>query len=260
MNHKNDDRKQRHYQKNRDRILEFQKLKRKLKTKKPAERGIIATFFARTAQCISRLSEPLFNKKLLLATLVLSCTAFLISESTRTLELMEGKGGLGKAVLVEFVFIATSALYVATFLGRLIKGVVLLGLITLTMLNTLGAPLTEYSAGSRGVSAKTEEVAVLTATIAKKTVLLNRYFEMDRLSVARRIESEITAMSTRLLDLKREMSGQRSEVILQLGLLIAILFRAVIMGAIFLFTNEFKADKKSPPPTTWRPRLALVHG
>ena len=257
---KNDDRKQRHYHKNRERILEFQRLKRKLKTKKPAGRGIIASFFARTAQRIAQLSEPFFNKKLLLAILILSCTVFLISESTRTLELMEGKGGLGKAALVELVFIATSALYVATFLGRLVKGLVLLGLIALTLLNTLGSPLAEYSAGSRGMSAKTEEVAALTTSIAQKKILLNRYLETGRLSGARRIESEITAMSIRLSDLKREMSGQKSEVILQLGLLISILFRLVMMGSIFLFTSAYKANEERPKPPIGRSKLVLVHG
>jgi hypothetical protein len=84
-------------------------------------------------------------EKLLLAFLVLSCTSFLIVESARTLAAIEGAGALWKALLCEFVLVGVSMLTVSTRKMQYLRSVVLVGIVALSLLNTIGGPLTHFS-------------------------------------------------------------------------------------------------------------------
>ena len=101
-------------------------------------------------QLIILLGEPNRLGKLLLAVLVLSCTGFLINESTRTLTAMEGSGGVGKAILCELVLVGISLLKASTQAGRVLRAIVLSGICVLVLLNTLGASVAQFSEEVRG--------------------------------------------------------------------------------------------------------------
>ena len=206
------DRNKRYYERHRDRILRNRKSKR---IKKTAELQTTASIFRRMLQLVPQLSNQ--TEKALLALLVLSCTVFLISESTHTMQVMEGEGALPKAVFCEVLLVGISMVSVSTRSLRVLRVLCLLGISILAMMNTLGAPLNSFSQARRGVLATSAEIASLEQSIASKQILLNRYLETDRISGARRIESELSGLTSKLSEVKRVAVSQKSETILMLG-------------------------------------------
>lgn len=232
-------RKRRYYLKHRDRILKS--LKQKRREKKLAKRQTIAFFFAQTMQLITLLCEPNRLGKLLLAVLILSCTGFLITESTRTLTAMEGSGAVGKAILCELVLVGISLLKASTQAGRVLRAIALSGICVLVLLNTLGASVAQFSEEVRGVGALESEIVAVGKSVAQKESLLKRYIETNRITMARHLETELTTLTERLSVLKKDAAGRKSISVLLLGFAITILLRLVVMCANIVFASELGA-------------------
>jgi len=226
------DRKKKYYQKHRSKILKSLKEKRNSPNREP-----IVFRLAETFQRISSLLKQEIEK-LLLAFLVLSCTGFLVIESARTLCAIEGHGAILKALLCELVLVGISMLVVSTRRMQILRLVVLFGISALTLLNTIEGPLSQLSQAKQSVRSKVEEVSILNRTLEQKRTLLARYLATNRISGARRLESEIAPLSERLTQVIKDQAEQKPESILTLGFGITVLFRLVIMAANIVFSNR----------------------
>lgn len=238
------DRKKRYYQKHRSKILKSLKNKRKPDKCAPFALNLSEIF----PRIMSHLNQN--AEKLLLAALVLACTAFLVIESARTLAAIEGAGALWKAALCELVLVGTSMLTASTRRMQVLRVAVLMGIGLLSLLNTIGGPLTHFAEANQNARLKADEVLIMSRNIADKQTLLSRYLDTDRISGARRIESEIAALSDRLTQTKEDLTSQKSEFILALGFGITVLFRLVIMAANVIFSNRLSQLIRELPVAT----------
>ena len=254
MNTEKLDRKKRYYQKHRNRILKSLKDKRLPRKHEP--------FASRLLQAFSQLMAS--PEKLLLSFLILSCTAYLVVESARTLAAIEGAGAFAKALLCEVVLVGVSMLTVTTRRMQILRSAVLVGIAALSLLSTVGGPLTSYAQARQSVTSQAEEISILGRVIEQKQTLLTRYLASHRISGARRLELEITSLSDRLTRCKRELSAQHSEFTLALGFAITVLLRLVIMAANIVFSNQFgkllqwQNFAAQRDPIVKRPKLCLV--
>ncbi len=259
MNTEKTDRKQRYYQKHRNKILKSLKDKRKPSKQEPVA-FVLGRAFQRISSLVLQFIWQIIRQdleKLLLAFLVLNCTGFLVFESARTLAAIEGDGAFWKAMLCELVLVGASMLVVSTRTMQILRSVVLVSITALSLLNTIGGPLTHLSQARQNAQLKAEEVLILDRTTEQKQTLLVRYLATDRISGARRIESEIASLSDRMTQVKRELAGQKSESILALGFGITVLFRLVIMAANIVFANRLgHLIRENRVPT--RTKLVLV--
>jgi hypothetical protein len=260
---KNAERKRRYYERNRNKILG--ELRYKRENRKPT-RGAkrrsdmmreVRRFFDRMADNISNLFRSVSVEKIGVSLLTAACTVYLVSESAKTLHLTEGQGAFLAAILCEILLVGVSMLPVFTLKMQIMRGVVLFGIVVLTLLNTLGGPLSVFSQSRQGVQLKEQEVAILSESLAQKKILLERYISTNRISGAGRLESEIATLSSQLQSLKKEQSGQKSDISLILGLAITALMRLVILAANVilstrlgdLFRNENGPKRPNTVPT-----------
>lgn len=258
MNTDKIDRKKRYYQKHRNRILRSLKEKRK-----PSKReSYVFNLGSYSGQASSFVQHNI--EKLLLGLLVISCTGFLVAESSRTLQTIEGAYALPKALLCEMVLVGVSILAVSSRRMQVLRALVLVGIFVLSLLNTIGGPLTSFSQARQNVITKTEETSALNRAIEVKQLLLVRYLSSNRISGARRLESEVSSLSDRLTQTKQLLSEQRSERTLALGFVITVLLRLVIMAANIIFANRLghlmrdQRFQTRPNNVATPPKLALI--
>lgn len=243
MNTETLDRKKRYYQKNRNKILKSLKEKSKPSTQPRAYPTLPAPFKAAYGLFMR------YTEQLLLMLLVLACTAYLVAESAHTLSAIEGSGALAKALLCESVLVGISMMAASTRKMQLMRVMVLVGLATLSLLNTIGGPLSSYMMAKQRIGSQREESVILNRTIDQKQTLLVRYLATDRISGARRIESEIAALSERVSRIKQRLSEEKSESALTFGLMLTVLFRLVISAALNFppqSIGEFRSNSKTP--------------
>ena len=241
---KQSERKRRYYEKNRNKILGELREKREKNRPTPAAKRRsdimrrVERFFDRWADQVSNFMRFISIEKILVALLTVSCTAYLISESAKTLHMTEGQGAFLAAVLCEVLLVGVSMLPVFSLKMQIMRGIVLFGIEILTLLNTLGGPLAVFSQSRQGIQLKEQEVAILSESLAQKKILLERYITTNRISSAGRLESEIASLSGQLQSLKKEQSSQKSDLSLILGLSITALMRLVVLSANVIFSTR----------------------
>ena len=146
MNTEKLDRKKRYYQKHRSKILNELRNKRRPQSTKVQDRFRSE----KLKQCVCLFYNSLHSllgrhiQKLLVGLLLLACTAYLVTESARTFATIEGSGAVVKALLCEAVLVGISMLAVPTRRMQFMRLAVLIGVIVLSLLSTLGAPLISY--------------------------------------------------------------------------------------------------------------------